>query len=98
MDHLVTAMRLFKANTIVGWLEGSIGGFIETTPLCYKIREDKQRKRFCRETQEKMADARGRDLLWVLPNKIWEDGCRLMHFLCCLRRTIELFTPAQSMI
>jgi hypothetical protein len=39
-DHLVTAMRIFKANTIVDWLEGLIGS-VSLRPRRYVTRSEK---------------------------------------------------------
>ena len=39
-DHLVTAMRIFKANTIVDWLEGTIGS-VSLRPRRYATRSEK---------------------------------------------------------
>jgi len=39
-DHLVTAMRIFKANTVVDWLEGSIGS-VSLRPRRYATKSEK---------------------------------------------------------
>jgi hypothetical protein len=39
-DHLVTAMRIFKANTIVDWLEGSLGS-VSLRPRRYATKSEK---------------------------------------------------------